>query len=234
MRTVLVLLLSAAIFISTAVAEELQLAVGQVWQIENPPSPETRVIIGKIDQIDGSTIVHVQVRGLPDLARDPAIIAEMASHERVVSHISSPGSGRRGRRFEVSGESEGGIVSFTAGRGPDQFECHYVLTPSPDNKNTRLRIRFMPVEYAALAGSLTNLESSNEEIDAYFERAWDRWEYLREPFEGDYREFTTAKKPMSETLELVRKSANSTINLLERIGPEMIKSMQELKKQQQK
>lgn len=194
MRAIIVIFLMAS-FAGQAIAlDGAELAVGQVWRIENPPSPETRIVIGKIDEIDGGTIVHVMVRGLPDLPRDPGKIKLL---------------------------SKGGISSESAGGGPDKFVCHYLLTPSADNKSVSIKVQFMPVEYPALANSLTTLEASGEIIDANFERSWEKWDSLREPFDGDYREFPTANKPLSEILAVVRRSANSTLNIMERIGADI-------------
>ena len=194
MRAIIVVLLLASLVGNAIAADSPALAIGQVWRTENPPSPETRIIIGRIDEIDGTSIVHVMVRGLPEISRDPG-------------------------KIKIFGE--GGVSSEGAGQGPDRFVCHYTLKPSADNKSISINVQYLPIEYSALAASLTTLEAMGEEINVDFESSLEKWDYLREPFEGDFREFSAAKQPLSETLEVIRKSANSMLNLMEQIEGEI-------------
>lgn len=190
MRAIIVVLLLGSLVGNAIAADHPALAIGQVWRIENPPSPETRVIIGRIDENDGATIVHLMVRGMPDLQRDPGKIKLL---------------GKRGMSSEA------------AGVGRDQFICHYTMKPSADSKTISIHVQYLPIEYPALAASLSKLETTGENIHADFERSLEKWDYLKEPFEGDYREVAAATRPLSETLAMVRNSANSTLNMMERI-----------------
>ena len=199
MRILFAIFAFTTFLISNSLADDLVLEVGQVWEFENSPSADTRVIIGKIEEYEGSKIAHVIMRNLPDIDR------------KATAFTTAPQFG------EISGTR--------VGRGNKQFECHYFLTPTADMESVSMKIGFMPFDYQALASSLTRLESSGAEITVYFDRSWDRWDYLREPFEGDYREFTVANMPLSKALAIAKESAISTLKMFERVEIDMLQNL---------
>lgn len=64
-------------------AENFDLQVGQSWSFKDAPTPQARVIIGKIEIDAEPKIIHVFVQGLPDLLRDPSPVGKGVAIQNV-------------------------------------------------------------------------------------------------------------------------------------------------------
>ncbi|MBI1359384.1 MAG: hypothetical protein GC155_03775 [Alphaproteobacteria bacterium] len=64
-----------------AVAQTPRLAVGQVWTFKDAPSKESRVVIRKLEKIDGEDVVHLSVHGVPFVRAGNGLIGGVIGHE---------------------------------------------------------------------------------------------------------------------------------------------------------
>ncbi|MFQ5562037.1 MAG: hypothetical protein ACE5FO_00560 [Parvularculaceae bacterium] len=127
----------------------------------------------------------------------------------------------------------GGVIAQEAGRNEDKFWCKYSLKPSPDNKSVEISVIYMPIEYNALASSLTTLEASDVALNDQFQYEYDNWDYMR--VENGYEETdgAIAIKPLSESVQMIIASAKSAISMLKRILPEIERMQDKMRNKEQ-
>ncbi len=160
---------------------------------------------------------------------DATVIIGLVEKETspMIVHVAVEGLPQLDRDPEVL---RGGLEGRGAGRNEERFWCVYKLTPSSDYTSVDIVIQYMPIEYDALVSSLIELKATGVPLNNRFARAYDDWDYFRDEYETEGTHAAIAKKPLSESVETVIKSANSLMATMKRLWPELDAAREKMEK----